>query len=591
MKNPSEIPKAQGRDNSTAIAIWVDRGQEESLISLLRELQGTFFQGALIVGGFLDLSQKQQEGISELILTLNLDIHWVQNRVQVVSHSVGTLLADPEYRTSLVAELQEGETPLNFLQTLSEQYQQDLIGITLSDLPLLSVEEERGLSQQDGLILQTACLVLPVMASDPIGMAIRRVGATLRFILKKEKALNDQIILAKEREKQKERETEETIAHLQEAETKLVALSERLQMATESASIGVWEWDTRMGKLIWNPQMFQIFGMDREEFSGEYEDWRKTVVQEDLPAIEQTIQQSALRQEAFSSMFRITKDGETRYIRVVANSHYDPIDQSVRMVGINWDDSRNIIAEQNMIKAKDQAEELARLKSNFMANMSHEIRTPLNGILGLAFLAREEENLEDIHQYIQDIEFSGKRLLHILTGILELAILEAEAKQFNFREINLGKVLADCVKYWQPSAKSKGINLPSLYTRTQYYIWGDENMLNMILENIVGNAVKFTDSGSISTRLEIVDKPEKASYVNVIVADTGIGISPEKFEEIFEAFSQLSRGHARSHEGGGIGLAVAKRYVNLLGGTIQVKSEKGKGAEFIIRLPLRKVVH
>lgn len=591
MKNPSEIPKAQGRDNSTAIAIWVDRGQEESLISLLRELQGTFFQGALIVGGFLDLSQKQQEGISELILTLNLDIHWVQNRVQVVSHSVGTLLADPEYRTSLVAELQEGETPLNFLQTLSEQYQQDLIGITLSDLPLLSVEEERGLSQQDGLILQTACLVLPVMASDPIGMAIRRVGATLRFILKKEKALNDQIILAKEREKQKERETEETIAHLQEAETKLVALSERLQMATESASIGVWEWDTRTGKLIWNPQMFQIFGMDREEFSGEYEDWRKTVVQEDLPAIEQTIQQSALRQEAFSSTFRITKNGETRYIRVVANSHYDPIDQSVRMVGINWDDSRNIIAEQNMIKAKDQAEELARLKSNFMANMSHEIRTPLNGILGLAFLAREEENLEDIHQYIQDIEFSGKRLLHILTGILELAILEAEAKQFNFREINLGKVLADCVKYWQPSAKSKGINLPSLYTRTQYYIWGDENMLNMILENIVGNAVKFTDSGSISTRLEIVDKPEKASYVNVIVADTGIGISPEKFEEIFEAFSQLSRGHARSHEGGGIGLAVAKRYVNLLGGTIQVKSEKGKGAEFIIRLPLRKVVH
>ena len=116
-------------------------------------------------------------------------------------------------------------------------------------------------------------------------------------------------------------------------------------------------------------------------------------------------------------------------------------------------------------------------------------------------------------------------------------------------------------------------------------------MLNMILENIVGNAVKFTDSGSISTRLEIVDKPEKASYVNVIVADTGIGISPEKFEEIFEAFSQLSRGHARSYEGGGIGLAVAKRYVNLLGGTIQVKSEKGKGAEFIIRLPLRKVVH
>ncbi len=591
MKNPSEIPKAHGRDNSTAIAIWVDRGQEESLISLLRELQGTFFQGALIVGGFLDLSQKQQEAISELILTLNLDIHWVQNRVQVVSHSVGTLLADPEYRTSLVAELQEGETPLNFLQTLSEQYQQDLIGITLSDLPLLSVEEERGLSQQGGLILQTACLVLPVMASDPIGMAIRRVGATLRFILKKEKALNDQIILAKEREKQKERETEETIAHLQEAETKLVALSERLQMATESASIGVWEWDTGTGKLIWNPQMFQIFGVDREEFSGEYEDWRKTIVQEDLPAIEQTIQQSALRQEAFSSTFRITKNGETRYIRVVANSHYDPIDQSVRMVGINWDDTRNIIAEQNMIKAKDQAEELARLKSNFMANMSHEIRTPLNGILGLAFLAREEENLEDIHKYIQDIEFSGKRLLHILTGILELAILEAEAKQFNFREINLGKVLADCVKYWQPSAKSKGINLPSLYTRTQYYIWGDENMLNMILENIVGNAVKFTDSGSISTRLEIVDKPEKASYVNVIVADTGIGISPEKFEEIFEAFSQLSRGHARSYEGGGIGLAVAKRYVNLLGGTIQVKSEKGKGAEFIIRLPLRKVVH
>ncbi len=236
-------------------------------------------------------------------------------------------------------------------------------------------------------------------------------------------------------------------------------------------------------------------------------------------------------------------------------------------------------SEVALVKAKEQAEEVARMKSAFLANMSHEIRTPLTGILGFAGVLAEE--VEDEHrEFVQLIEKSGKRLLETLNSVLDLARLEADQMEVDVDQLDVGEQVEEVVRLLTPLASEKGLHLETIVEAPGVQARLDSGCLNRILNNLVGNAIKFTASGSVTARVTADSK-----RVTIQVEDSGIGIDEEFLPNLFEEFKQESTGIGRSHEGSGLGLTITRRLVEIMHGTIEVESEKGVGSTFTVSFP------
>lgn len=234
--------------------------------------------------------------------------------------------------------------------------------------------------------------------------------------------------------------------------------------------------------------------------------------------------------------------------------------------------------------AKELAEEMNRLKTNFLSNMSHEIRTPINGILGLSQVIGMETDSEEIRNYVKLQQQSGNRLLDTITSILELSRIEAQRSQLKLKVIDLNSLVEESITALVGIAKSKRLAFLFRPSSEKLQCLSDETMLYQVINNIVGNAIKFTDKGEV-----VISTTKKDdTHVSVIVKDTGIGISEEFMPRIFNSFEQESTGRSRSHEGSGLGLAISKKYIELLGGEILIESKKDHGSTFEIVLPAYK---
>ena len=236
--------------------------------------------------------------------------------------------------------------------------------------------------------------------------------------------------------------------------------------------------------------------------------------------------------------------------------------------------------------AKDKAEESDRLKSAFLANMSHEIRTPMNGILGFAELLKEPKldgNLQ--REYIEIIEKSGMRMLNIINDIIDISKIESGQMKVVNSETNLNEEVEYIFKFFKPEVEEKGVQLN--YTMSlpgeDALIQTDRDKIYSILINLVKNAIKFTHSGSIDFGYRIKD-----AFIEFFVKDTGTGIPPEKIRVIFERFRQGSELHNRDYEGAGLGLAISKAFVIMLGGKIWAESTLGIGSVFYFTIPYVK---
>jgi PAS domain S-box-containing protein len=245
--------------------------------------------------------------------------------------------------------------------------------------------------------------------------------------------------------------------------------------------------------------------------------------------------------------------------------------------------------EKELVKAKEKAEESDRLKSAFLANMSHEIRTPMNGILGFANLLKKP-GLKDEkqHTYIGIIEKSGKRMLNIINDIVDISKIEAGLMKLDLNESNINEHIEDIYTFFNPEAEDKGIKLS--YENTlpakEAIINTDSEKVYAILANLVKNSIKYTEEGSIELGYNL-KRDTYPGELEFYVKDTGIGIPKERQEAIFDRFIQADITNEKAHQGAGLGLAITKAYVEMLGGKIWVESEEDKGSTFYFTLPYK----
>ena len=245
---------------------------------------------------------------------------------------------------------------------------------------------------------------------------------------------------------------------------------------------------------------------------------------------------------------------------------------------------------EQLTRAHLAAEASTRSKSRFLADMSHEIRTPMNGVLGMLDMLLTTELNEEQQRYCEIIRRSSESLLRVINDILDFSKLEAGRLELVPVAFDLGTAISDVVDLLAPRAHEKGLALKkSIDPAIPADLWGDAGRLRQILTNLCGNAVKFTEQGSISIQASLADLQGKKALVHLSVIDTGPGIPADRLHRLFQTFSQVDDSPTRKHSGSGLGLVLSKRLAEMMGGEMGVESVAGEGSTFWFTVVMRPV--
>jgi len=279
----------------------------------------------------------------------------------------------------------------------------------------------------------------------------------------------------------------------------------------------------------------------------------------------------------------IKKDGSKYWESATISPIKNNKNEITHYVAVKEDITEKKQIYEDLLIAKNKAEESNQIKSHFLANMSHEIRTPLNGILGFLELIKDESiTSKERNEYIDIVNKSGIRLLETINDIIEMSKIEAGFSKLELEQLDIIELLNDLYQFFIHQTDTKQLQLIAEYQSkfTELKFISDKNKLNGILTNLIKNAIKFTDSGFI--KIDINQSPEG---ILLSISDSGRGIPSDKIEAIFDRFIQSDNSYTRGHEGSGLGLSISSAYVELMGGKIWAESEIGKGSSFHVLLP------
>lgn len=283
------------------------------------------------------------------------------------------------------------------------------------------------------------------------------------------------------------------------------------------------------------------------------------------------------------------KSGDDFWESVIISPIMNEHKQITHFVAVKEDITEKKKILEDLVQAKEKAEEMNKVKSVFFANMSHELRTPFVGILGYAHLLLDTITDPEAKEMVEGIIRASNRLTNTLSMILDLTKLEFEKTEVKIIEANVIDIIDEVYKQFSKAALQKNIELRKKYNFDNLSVQTDPNLLIHVLINLVNNAVKFTDKGFIEVEADYSPtKNNKTVFIKVI--DSGLGIPAEKQQLIWEEFRQVSEGTTRGYQGTGLGLSIAKKYIELLGGKISLVSKVGVGSSFIIELPLKQKI-
>lgn len=367
---------------------------------------------------------------------------------------------------------------------------------------------------------------------------------------------------------------------------------ERWKYALTSSQDGVWDWSVKDGKAFFSKTYKEMLGYSESEIDNSFAEWEKLIHPDDKQkAFETVLMHIKNKSENYNLEHRLLqKDGNYKWILargkiIERDEHGNP----VRFIGTHTDIDHIKKVEQELMAAQEKAEMAAEAKSQFLSTISHEIRTPLNAVIGFSNLLLRENPDTQNHEYLQNIQTSANHLLSLVNNVLDISKIESGKIEFEKREFDLEKLLKENISMLSLRAEEKNISL--LITKTPYidsYLIGDPFRLTQILNNLLGNAVKFTDVGSVELSVERHSENNKEIHLKFFVKDTGPGISPNKQETIFESFTQANIETTRKYGGTGLGLSISKQLINLQGGKIAVESTLGNGASFFFTLHFQK---
>lgn len=285
----------------------------------------------------------------------------------------------------------------------------------------------------------------------------------------------------------------------------------------------------------------------------------------------------------------INKQGRDYWVEITLTPVEGIYNHSLTSIAATLVDiQERVEAEQVLLEAKHHAEMLAESKSRFMANISHEIRTPLNAVIGSADILHDSGLTSEQMRYTQMIKTSGDALLSILDDVLTYSRFEAQALTLNNDTFRLDTCLEEGIDIVGGGAISKGLELVlDFYPDVPIFVIGDHARIRQIVINLLANAIKFTNSGTLTLKAQCNKKTDDSYTLVLSVIDTGIGIAEEKLQTMFEPFIQSDSSITRQHGGSGLGLAICRQICDAVGGTISVKSQLGQGSEFIVEYPLQ----